>query len=238
MDAWRENCLERLKTSADSMDDLVIELGRIVAELGFEYCSYVLKMPEVAPLAPVTWSSTYPTRWLDHYFSHGYLDIDPLVQRLEDKSLPVVWAAEPEQASAEFWEEADAHGVRFGWAVTSYGKMGASGMLSLARSDDPIVAAELEHSEMRLIWLAQMAQGFVSAAALEKLTPHAIAELTPRECEVLKWSAAGKTAEEISMILNVTPRTINFHIARCISKLDVVNKTQAVAKALLLGMLH
>lgn len=237
MDSWRENCLVRLQASAHSMDELVVELGRIVSELGFEYCSYVLKMPEIAPLPPVTWASTYPSRWLDHYFSHGYLQVDPLLTRLEDKFLPVVWKAEPERASAEFWEEANAHGIRHGWAVNSYGKMGVSGTLSLARSNDPIAEAELEHNEMRLIWLAQMAQGFVSSAALEKMAMHTPEELTPRECEVLKWSAAGKTADEIGMILNVTPRTVNFHIARCISKLDVVNKTQAVAKALLLGML-
>jgi LuxR family transcriptional regulator, quorum-sensing system regulator SolR len=220
------------------MDELVLELGRIVSELGFDYCSYVLKMPEIVPLPPVTWASTYPTPWLDHYFSHGYLHVDPLLSRLEDKFLPVVWKADPGQESPEFWEEADAHGIRHGWAINSYGKMGVTGTLSLARSDEPVASTELGHNEMKLTWLAQMAQGFVSSAALEKLATSTTAELTPRECEVLKWSAAGKTADEIGIILNVTARTVNFHIARCIAKLDVVNKTQAVAKALLLGMLN
>ena len=61
--------------------------------------------------------------------------------------------------------------------------------------------------------------------------------LSPREREVLRWSAAGKTADEIGMILAITPRTVAFHIQRCVAKLDAANKTEAVAKALMLGLL-
>lgn len=61
--------------------------------------------------------------------------------------------------------------------------------------------------------------------------------LSTREIEVLKWSAEGKTAEDIGTILNLKKRTINFHISNAIKKMGATNKTSAVAQALLSGVL-
>lgn len=55
--------------------------------------------------------------------------------------------------------------------------------------------------------------------------------LTIREMEVLKWSAKGKTAAEVAMILDVKPRTVNFHIGTAIRKIGACNKISAVVQA-------
>ena len=60
--------------------------------------------------------------------------------------------------------------------------------------------------------------------------------LTRREIEILKWSAEGKTAGDIAMILCLKERTIHFHIASAIQKMGVCNKTAAVVQAALHGM--
>lgn len=59
--------------------------------------------------------------------------------------------------------------------------------------------------------------------------------LTSREIEVLKWSAEGKTAAEVALILNVKIRTVNFHISSAIRKMGVSNKISAVVQAALHG---
>ena len=56
--------------------------------------------------------------------------------------------------------------------------------------------------------------------------------LTPREREALIWAAAGKSAADTGDILSITERTVTAHIASACQKLDAVNKTQAVARAL------
>ncbi|MDB5983291.1 MAG: hypothetical protein JWQ69_4306 [Pseudomonas sp.] len=61
--------------------------------------------------------------------------------------------------------------------------------------------------------------------------------LSIRETEVLRWSAEGKTAEDIGLILHLTERTINFHIANAIKKMGASNKTSAVVQAVLCGVL-
>ncbi|KQV12284.1 hypothetical protein ASC97_14115 [Rhizobium sp. Root1203] len=55
--------------------------------------------------------------------------------------------------------------------------------------------------------------------------------LSRREVECLRWTAAGKSSEEISMILDLSAATINAYIKSAIRKLDVTNRTQAVALA-------
>lgn len=61
-------------------------------------------------------------------------------------------------------------------------------------------------------------------------------KLTRREIEVLQWSADGKTALEIAEILCLSQETIHSHVKNAVQKLQVANKTAAVAQALRTGI--
>jgi DNA-binding CsgD family transcriptional regulator len=61
--------------------------------------------------------------------------------------------------------------------------------------------------------------------------------ITKRELECIRWASEGKTSWEISRILNISERTVNFHLANYIEKTDSVNRQQAIAKFLLQGHL-
>lgn len=56
--------------------------------------------------------------------------------------------------------------------------------------------------------------------------------VSARELDCLKWTAAGKTALEASIILGISERTVRFHLNAAREKLDCVTTTQAVAKAI------
>lgn len=53
--------------------------------------------------------------------------------------------------------------------------------------------------------------------------------LTPREIEVFRWVAAGKTNIEIGIILQLSPRTAAKHLERIFLKLGVETRTAAAA---------
>lgn len=55
--------------------------------------------------------------------------------------------------------------------------------------------------------------------------------LTRREGDVLLWAARGKTAWETAQLLGLTERTVKFYLARACARLEVRNKTHAVASA-------
>lgn len=61
--------------------------------------------------------------------------------------------------------------------------------------------------------------------------------LTDREIDCLTWTAAGKTSAEIADILGLSEHTVNHYLNRAAKKLDTVNRTQAVAKALRIGLI-
>lgn len=61
--------------------------------------------------------------------------------------------------------------------------------------------------------------------------------LTDREIDCLNWTAAGKTSAEIAEILLLSEHTVNHYLNRATKKLNTVNRTQAVAKALRVGLI-
>jgi len=65
-----------------------------------------------------------------------------------------------------------------------------------------------------------------------------VRHLTSREIEVLKWTADGKSSQDIADILTLSKNTVDFHIKNTVQKLNVPNKTAAVVQAVLLGLIH
>src|SRR5205807_5665353 len=62
--------------------------------------------------------------------------------------------------------------------------------------------------------------------------------LTPREREILEWIYRGKSNIEVGMILKISPLTAKNHVQKILRKLGVLNRTQAVGKALALRILN
>jgi transcriptional regulator EpsA len=62
--------------------------------------------------------------------------------------------------------------------------------------------------------------------------------LTPREQQILQWIYHGKSNIEIGMILDISPLTVKNHVQKTLRKLNVLNRTQAVGKALALRIVN
>jgi DNA-binding NarL/FixJ family response regulator len=62
--------------------------------------------------------------------------------------------------------------------------------------------------------------------------------LTPRELEVLRLVAQGKTNRAIGEQLVITPGTVKLHVEHIIAKLGVSDRTQAAVRAIQLGLLR
>jgi DNA-binding CsgD family transcriptional regulator len=62
--------------------------------------------------------------------------------------------------------------------------------------------------------------------------------LTRRQGECLLWVRAGKSSTDIGVILGLSPRTVDEHIAAACERLGVRTRTQAVAEAIARGLLR
>ena len=61
-------------------------------------------------------------------------------------------------------------------------------------------------------------------------------ELTPRETEVLRQLALGRSNKEIADALSISDETVKTHVGHVFSKLQVENRSQAIVQALKRGL--
>jgi DNA-binding CsgD family transcriptional regulator len=61
--------------------------------------------------------------------------------------------------------------------------------------------------------------------------------VTARESEVLAWVAVGKSDWAIGQILNISGKTVNFHVENAKRKLGVGTRVQAVIAAMRGGII-
>ncbi|WP_432454054.1 MULTISPECIES: autoinducer binding domain-containing protein [unclassified Agarivorans] len=234
MEAWLEEqfCLLELQGSSS---DFFAELSKITNALGFDFCAYGLRIPYPLSAPRTEMLNNYPTIWQQTYKENNYLEIDPTVHHGMTSQLPIVWSDQLFAQTPDLMEDARAVGLEYGWAQSSRQANGTVGMLTLARSTEMLSPAELVRYRYQLLWLTQVTHHGLSARiTAEKLQ---IPVLSQRELEMLKWTADGKTSEEIATILSITARTVNFHISQAMRKLEVVNKTAATVKAAVMGLI-
>ncbi|HYH27268.1 MAG TPA: LuxR C-terminal-related transcriptional regulator [Actinomycetota bacterium] len=67
--------------------------------------------------------------------------------------------------------------------------------------------------------------------------PEAVEPLTPRQLDVLRLVADGRTAAEIGAMLGLSPHTVRNYLDRIYDRLKVRDRTSAVALALRNGLL-
>ncbi|MFE0460324.1 response regulator [Kitasatospora sp. NPDC058965] len=98
----------------------------------------------------------------------------------------------------------------------------------LVRSGDALLAPSITR---RLI------ERFAQRDESKALRHRGLAELTPRELEVLQQLATGLTNAEIAGRLGLSPTTVKTHVARILSKLDLRDRVQAVVLAYETGLI-
>jgi LuxR family maltose regulon positive regulatory protein len=86
---------------------------------------------------------------------------------------------------------------------------------------------------------ARLARAYVSSFIKFRkrgLSAVPVLDLTTRESEILTLLVEGLANREIAQRLVLSPRTIETHVERVLSKLDVGSRSRAIAKALRLGL--
>lgn len=224
--------------NAKSEAELSHTADKLARQLGFANYLYGVQVTTPAAKPARYINSNYPYAWMERYAQENYAAIDPVLQHCLNTTLPAVWQeATFSEAAPQMWEEAASYGIKYGISVPIHDPSGLNGIFSLAR-DRSLPLKEVP----AIMGEAQLLSNFLHVGMTRVVIPTAIPEsridLTERERECLQWAAAGKTAWEIGQILGIAERTAVFHLNNCVQKLGAQNKTQAVAKAALLGLLN
>lgn len=107
----------------------------------------------------------------------------------------------------------------------------------LLRDVDPEgLSAALVAVQSQLRVVDARLDGLLHGSALSGEEP--LEPLTPREEEVLELLAEGRSNREIAVALQISPHTSKFHVDRILAKLDASGRTDAVVRAVRLGVLR
>ncbi|MGE5548738.1 MAG: helix-turn-helix transcriptional regulator [Solirubrobacterales bacterium] len=235
--------VEELK-SCDDVDSLKRLLSDTLARLGIAYFSYHVVRVGGSPHRLPYLITTYPQSWVNRYFSENYLQIDPLIADNPNRRLPFLWSdVMPEELSSkqrQMFDEARLVGLVNGLTVPIHGRNGEFATLSFVPAGDVSEAAATIIYYRHLLHLVALYYHDHAARILLEQSmspPRSKALLSPREKEVLSWTARGKSSRDISQILGVSEKGVEFHLDSAKRKLQVLNRTHAVVKAIMLNMI-
>ncbi|MBS0215708.1 MAG: LuxR family transcriptional regulator [Proteobacteria bacterium] len=237
MREWKEDQLQAL-IGESSQEELFAKITSFGREVGFEHCAYGVRVPLPISNPKIIMLNNYPLSWQQAYSEKGYLLADPAVRHGMSSISPYVWSGfDKKSDDIPFWEDANSHGIVSGWAQPVLAPNGIRGMFTVTRGADPITPEEIREQVPKMLWLSQVAHYGLSRHLIRRPNSAGLDDLTARELEVMRWIAEGKTSSEISMILSISERTVNFHTNCAMTKLEAPNRTAAVVRAVLLGLI-
>ncbi|MCW8167697.1 LuxR family transcriptional regulator [Verminephrobacter aporrectodeae subsp. tuberculatae] len=237
MENWQKDLIDMVFDDELCEREVFSRIEDAAIALGFEHVAYGFQSPIPLSRPRVILLNNYPGSWQERYAQAGYLQIDPTVAHGRRSHAPIIWTDQVFAGAQNLWDEARAHGLKVGWAQSSLDGLGACGIITLSRSGQPLTTQELDAKQLNMRWFVQVAH-IAFSRLLRCNSAIGSQALSKRELEVLKWSADGKSAQDIADILSVSKNTVDFHIKNSITKLQVTNKTAAVVHAALLGFLN
>lgn len=238
MERWKELQLIQLSSTTDMESAYRISLS-FAKNIGFKFFAFSTSYPTKNEQFHTVRFNNYPGDWNAEYEKKKHAAIDPVVAHCNHSVLPILWTEELYNNAPSLWDAMETQGLQHGWSQAVHDEeTGLYSILSLARSHCPVSAWELYENLGFSVFIGHHLHKLIAQTLPKAPAKPAAPHLSPREVDVLKLAADGKTAYESARILNLSARTINFHVQEAIRKLGVNNKVSAVIAAVKAGYLN
>lgn len=186
-------------------------------------------------LSDLTVANGWPPEWFEVYTRENFSAMDPVPHHGASTVQPFEWSEarydkESNPAAHLVMTRATEFRLMQGYCIPLHYD-GGGAVISMATEQlniDPMAKSALQ-------LIGVYAHNRIRSLGRPDLKKRDL--LTAREREVLRWVADGKTAWEVSVILKISERTVKFHLIQASRKLNAVNRTSAVAKALARGLI-
>lgn len=169
--------------------------------------------------------------WFVRYGSEGHFFHDPCAARSRVAAEPFLWHELPTDGmtarSRLVMDEAAEFGMKDGLCVPIHIPLAGPAVVTAAGDRIEIPPGALPLIETLCVHTFRKLSNLETKRDNEDTAP-----LTPRERELLQWSAEGKSTDDISCILGVTANTVESHQRNIRNKLDAINVAHAIVKAL------
>lgn len=183
---------------------------------------------------------TYDQEWSRHYLEHRFYEIDPVLIKARHSIAPVDWARL--EKGLEFqtvFRDARAFGITDrGLTIPVRGPFGDVGGFSVLRDCsrrewDLLISEIIGDLQAAAV---HMHDAIIRSDPLSSVL--GAPSLSSREIEILQWTVAGKSQQDIGDILSISHRTVEVHLRSARSKLQALTTAQAIGRAINLGLIY
>ncbi len=183
---------------------------------------------------------TYDDNWIQHYARSGYHRIDPTLNTARHGIAPVDWTRlEHTDDFKAVFRDAQEFGITdTGMTIPVRGPLGDIGTLNVTSALSKENWRKLKRNV--IADLQQVASTIHDLVMQSNPTMRALSapQLSTRELEILQWTAAGKSQQDIGDILSISHRTVEVHLRSSRNKLSALTTPQAIGRAIALGLIY
>jgi LuxR family transcriptional regulator, quorum-sensing system regulator BjaR1 len=227
--------------NASGLDQIMSILADSGSAFGYENFSIAgLPLPGES-IDPYIMACGWPNDWANRYREQNYVHNDPVIRQVRRANKPFMWADAPvgsnDIAGKKILNEATDFGLVEGFAVPIYTTHGFQAIVTFGAHNLELNKSEQAALHLVAIYAHQAIRSLLPNNGKENSYWKLDKQLSMREIECLKWTAAGKTAYEISIITGISDRTVEHYIASSMRKLNATNRVHAVAAALRFGLI-
>jgi len=238
----------RLKqiVSSSSRADLEEAALLVAGELGFRYFMFCGSFSQGGTAAEARFDN-FPRDWHRYCAARGKGLLPGSLRHLALREVtPLLWSSVEPQHMSSFSKARD-HGLAAGvscsvrgprgqWSLSSFallqGGASAERRIVTVLPDCQLVACAIHYAAARMAKHAPE-----RGLSLRRPGNSSSQLLSERESQCLIESARGKTTAEIGQALQISERTVAFHLSNIRRKLDAANSRHAVTKALSLKLI-
>lgn len=235
--------LETIKRVQASQDLLTLKkiLIQVKNDLNFKHVLYAVHQPKSFTEIGSVIINDYPEKWVLRYAKKAYYKIDPIILHCSQSHEPYCWdqkSYDDSPVTVKLMEEAAEYGLIGGVSIGSLNHKGGINFFSF--STNHVIKTGSYEYLIAALYLSSLHPYFDEAIlrlSSDKFSMSNNEKLTNRELECLNWTVTGKSSREIAEILSISVTTVIFHLKNVIRKLNVKNRNQAIAQAVLFGII-
>ena len=228
--------------SIDDLPPLYQRFGEVIQVYGFH--AFTLGILPMGPgtRAQVQFVSTLSDELRQEYERRGVARFDPVITEMNQRYLPFTlkdiahtFVTEEQKSWAELSRDYGVHNCFFVPLATADVQRG---VVLFSTEPEPDFLRGLSENRHLLHLICAHFAGRAEQLGHRTRQKQEAVDLSPREIDCLQWAAYGRTGDEIAKEIGISERTVRFHITNACDKLGAERRSQAVARALALGLIQ
>lgn len=232
--------LENELVQAEQLKDCDRALGRYLTKKGITTFSftYYAYHPSSSNRLKYDMCSLNFRAWHQHYLGEQYNDIDSTLSFVYNNHLPIYWNLKQQLAQAtsdserKMRQDSIAFGAESGLAIPINGPHNNFANLLIVQMQKENCNLQSQSLQYEFFVAAHLYYHYIQTHLLNEVSEKKSFHLTQREIQCLLLIAKQFSVKQMAQELELSERTVNFHIQKINKKLGTKNKYQSLAKAL------